>query len=88
MPHAFEFDPIAFNPRRAMVTIHTHTKDRGQRSSGSKDRRMNGAKCITFLANAVGNEDRTGQGPSTHANTVVPNATVQCTNYTPIYSDI
>jgi len=29
---------FSFNPLRAIIVIHTHAKDQGQRSVGSKDR--------------------------------------------------
>jgi len=46
---------------QSMVVTHTHAKDQGQRSVGSKDRvetdrQMDGSDYITSCANAVGND--------------------------------
>ena len=49
---------LTFQSQAAMT--HTHAKDHGQRSVGSKERvemdgrQMDGADCITVHANAVG----------------------------------
>ena len=59
---------LTFNPLRALVVIYIHAKDEGQRSVGSNnrmetkgqtDRRTDGVDCITFLANAVGEDNMT-----------------------------